>query len=257
MGGEKILLVDDEKIVREAFIAAFDNEYIIVPAAGGQEALNILKQPNDIDLVVLDVMMPGLNGIQLVKEIKKANPELKVAILTGYGSKDVAIEALRADADEFIEKPFDIKQTREIIERLLEKKENSLQAESCGADGKVRKAQEYIKRNYNKFISLKDAAQMCYMSPKYFSRIFKEKTGKSFSEFRVGLRIDAAKQILTKGGRSISQIAYTVGYQNPDSFMKMFKKNTGFTPTEYRHHKRRRNPVSLPKPKLNLDDRIR
>jgi YesN/AraC family two-component response regulator len=237
MPGEKILLVDDEKIVREAFIAAFDNEYTIAPASGGQEALDILKQPNDIDLIILDVMMPGLNGIQLVKEIKKISPELKVVIFTGYGSKDVVIEALRADADEFIEKPFDIKQTREIIERLLDRRNNSSQAESHGTDGKIRKAQEYIKRNYNKFISLKDAAQMCYMSPKYFSRIFKEKTGKSFNEFRVGLRIDAAKQILTKGGRSINQIAYTVGYQNPDSFMKMFKRTTGFTPSEYRRGK--------------------
>jgi YesN/AraC family two-component response regulator len=233
MVGKKLLIVDDEMIVREAFMAAFD-EYTIVPATGGQEALNILRRPNDIDLVILDVVMPGLNGIRLVKEIKNINPKLSVAILTGYGSKDIAIEALRAHADEFIEKPFDIKQTREIIERLLSRNNNSSQMESHDTEGKIRKAREFIKRNYNKSISLKDISQMSYLSPKYFSRVFKEKTGKSFIEFRVGLRIEAAKQFLRKSSYSISQIAYTVGYQNPDSFMKMFKRITGFTPSEYR-----------------------
>ncbi|MFH1338396.1 MAG: response regulator [Candidatus Omnitrophota bacterium] len=238
MAGEKILLVDDEKIVREAFMMAFEDEYSIVSAASGDEALSILKRPNDIDLVVLDVVMPGLNGIQLVKEIKKINPGLKVAMLTGYGSKDIVIEALRADADEFIEKPFDIKQTKEVIERLLESKRNiSFQFRRRGAHGKIGKAKEYIERNLNKSLHLRDVAQMSYLSPKYFSRLFKEKTGKGFNEFRVGLRIEAAKELLRKHNYSISQIAYAVGYQNPDSFMKMFKKITGLTPSQYRQRK--------------------
>lgn len=232
-----ILIVDDEKIVCEAFMAAFEDKYAIVSAASGQEALNILEQPNDIDLVILDVMMPGLNGIQLVKEIKKIDSSLQVAILTGYGSKDIAIEALRADADEFIEKPFDIKQTQAVIERLLNKTDNSPKGYGYGSDGKIKRAQELIKRNYNKPIFLRDIAQMSYISPKYFSRLFKERTGKSFNKFRVGLRMETAKQHLKKGGYTVSQIAYMVGYQNPDSFMKMFKRISGFTPSEYRRRK--------------------
>lgn len=236
MAGEKILVVDDEKIVREAFMAAFD-DYEIVPAASGQEALNILERPNDIDLVILDVVMPGLNGIQLIKEIKRITPKLGVAMLTGYGSKDVVVEALRAHADDFIEKPFDIKRTQGTIERLLSKTKKSSLMESQGRDGKIIKAQEFIKRNYNKSLSLRDVAQMSYLSPKYFSRLFKEKTGKNFNEFRVGLRMEVAKQLLRKVNYNISQIACTVGYQNPDSFMKMFKRVTGLTPSEYRQRK--------------------
>ena len=229
-------MVDDEKIVREAFIIAFD-EYVILPVASGQEALNILERANDIDLVILDVRMPGLNGIHLVREIKKINPKLSVAILTGYASKDIAFEALRADADEFIEKPFDIKQTREIIERLLGKNNSYSQPEVYCTDSKIRRTQEFIKRNYNKSIFLRDACRISYLSPKYFSRVFKEKTGKGFNEFKVEQRMEAAKQFLSKGGYSISQIAYAVGYQNPDSFMKMFKRVTGLTPSEYRQRK--------------------
>jgi two-component system response regulator YesN len=236
MTGGKILVVDDEKIVREAFMAAF-GDYEIVPAASGQEAINILKKPNDVDLVVLDVVMPGLNGIQLVKEIKGIAPELGVVMLTGYGSKDVAVEALRAHADDFIEKPFDINQTKETIERLLSKTKKSFPMEGNGTNGKIRKAQEFIKRNYSKSLSLRDVAQMSYLSPKYFSRLFKEKTGKSFNGFRVNLRMKMAKKLLSKDNYNISQIACTVGYQNPDSFMKMFKRVTSLTPSEYRHRK--------------------
>jgi two-component system response regulator YesN len=234
--GEKILMVDDEKVVREAFAAAFD-EYVIVPADSGRSALSILEKPNDIDLVILDVMMPGINGIQLVKQIKEINPKLSVAILTGYGSKDVAVEALRAHADEFIEKPFDIKQTREIIERLLKSNINSSKEKVYNSKDKIRQAQEFVKRNYNKSVSLKDTAGMFYLSPKYFSRIFKEKTGKGFNEFRVGLRVEAAKELLRKNSYSINQIAYAVGYHNPDSFMKIFKRVAGCTPSDFRRRK--------------------
>ena len=238
MAGEKILVVDDEKSVRQAFIYAFE-EYTIVPAANSEEALDILKRPNDIDLVILDIVMPGLNGIQLIKEIKRLNPKLNIAVFTGYGSKETAIEALRADADEFIEKPFDLNKTRQIIEKLLNRSDYSAQGMTYDIEGKIKKAKEFIKRNYNKTISLKEVAEAVCLSPKYFSRIFKERTRVSFNAFRIGLRIDIAKQLIKKSGYSINQIAYTVGYQNPDSFMKMFKRITGFTPSEFRNGKAR------------------
>ena len=236
MAGEKILVVDDEKIVREAFCVAFEQEYCLLFADSGQQALNILNKPNDIDLVILDVVMPGLNGIQLVKQIKKTSPQLNVIMLTGYSSKDVAIEALRAHADEFIEKPFDIKRTREIIERLLKDSRFS-KAGTKDTNAKINKAQEFIRRNYNKPLSMKETAGMVYFSPKYFSRLFKKKVGSSFSDFKVGLRIGIAKQQLRQSSYSINQIARIVGYQNPDSFMKMFKRVTGLTPSEYRNGK--------------------
>ena len=93
---------------------------------------------------------------------------------------------------------------------------------------------------YNKEISLTDIAKDAYLGTKYFSRIFKEKTGRSFNEYRIGLRIEAAKQSLKENNSSIEGIAYRVGYKNPDSFMKMFKKTTGMTPSEYRQSKRAR-----------------
>jgi len=91
---ETILLVDDEKEFREELACSFD-EYRVLEAADGQQALKILGMPNEIDLVILDVRMPGLPGTEILKVIKKRNPKLKVIMLTAFSSKDIAVESLR------------------------------------------------------------------------------------------------------------------------------------------------------------------
>lgn len=239
MAGEKILVVDDTKNIRDTFSLVFE-EYNIVPAASAREALSILHRPNDIDLIVLDVVMPDMDGLELLKEIKKINRERKVVIMTGYSTKDVAIEALRSDADEYIEKPFDIEKTREIFKRLLNENKNLYAVDTDNTERKIKYAQRLIERNYHKDISLQDISKEIFLNYKYFSRIFKEKIGKGFNEYKLHLKIVSAKQLLRKTKQTINQIAYKIGYQNPDSFMKMFKKSTGFTPSEYRHSSRQR-----------------
>ena len=244
----KILVVDDEKSVRDTFVAAFD-EYTIVPIANAEEALEILKHPNDIDLAVVDVIMPGITGIELLREIKRLSPGLKVAIITGCDSKEVVIEALRADADEYIDKPFDIEKTKDIFERLVSQRRQIYKEEYGYPEGKIRQAQRLVMRNYTKSISLGGIAKEVCLSPKYLSHIFKEKTGKGFSEYKAELRISLAKELLANTKDSVSQIAYNVGYQNPESFMKMFKKHMRITPVQYRDNAGRK--------KNNSSNRIR
>lgn len=239
MAGENILVIDDAKNVRDTFTSLFD-EYNIIAVGSAQEALNILRRLNDIDLIVLDVMMPDMNGLELLAEIKKINTYAKVIIMTGYSSKDIAIEALRRNADEYVEKPFDIDEIKEIFERLLGENRNLNEAGVSDTQKKIRRAQRLIERNYNKSLSLQDIAKEVFLDYKYFSRIFKEKSGKTFNAYKLGLRIASAKQLLRKCSYTVSQIAYKVGYQNPDSFMKMFKRLTGLTPSEYRNRSRQK-----------------
>lgn len=233
MAGEKILVVDDAKNVRDIFTYAFD-EYDILTAKSAEEARAVLSRPNDIDLIVLDVMMPGMNGLELLGEVKRKNEYCKVVIMTGYSSKDIAIEALRLNADEYIEKPFDIEKTKEIFERLLSEARSMHGEPGERVEKKVRFAQRLAKRNYNRPCSLRDVSREVSASYKYLSRVFKEKTGEGFNDYRVGLKIAAAKRLLRERRFTVAQIAYKVGYRNSDSFMKMFKKKTGLTPSEYR-----------------------
>ena len=101
-------------------------------------------------------------------------------------------------------------------------------------DGTVmEKAREYICKNYRRDLSLEEVARMVNTSPYYFSRIFKEETGKNFVEYLTGVRMERAKELLKEGRCSIKEICCMTGYSEPNYFSRTFKKNVGITPTEY------------------------
>lgn len=229
-----ILIVDDEYEFRGEFKDCFA-EYSVMEASNGEEALRILKKPNEIDLVILDVKMPGLSGIEVLKQIKNMAPELGIIILTGHSSKDVAIEALKGHADDYIEKPINLSKTREIVEKVIGAKrdKNNLSIGS-DSDDKIERARRFIQRNCLKKISLQSVADVVYLSPKYLSRIFKEKTGRSFLEYKLEVKIEKTKGFLKGSGYTINQIAEKLEYQNAESLVRIFKKIVGCTPAEYR-----------------------
>ena len=230
----KILLVDDDKEFREEFRHCFE-EYDIVQAADGEEALRILKKPNEIGLVLLDVKMPGLSGTSVLGRMKTMSPELKIIIVTGFSSKDVAIDALKSHADDYIEKPFEVDKMREAIERFL--------GDGSGASGhgvsedaadKIRHVKDFIERNCCRKITLGDAARALALCPKYLSRIFKESAGIGFSEYRLKVQMNKAKELLVSGEHNVNQVSDKLGYQNSESFIRQFKRFAGCTPTKYR-----------------------
>lgn len=225
----KILLVDDDKDFRNEFIDYF-SDYEIAEAGSGEEALVILKRPNEIDLVILDVNMPGASGTEVLKKIKTVAAGLPVIILTSHSSEDVAIEALKGHADDYLEKPIDVAKTKEIIEDLLQAKTGAI----ADLTDKIEKVKHFVERNCYKKMSLKDAAEAVSLSPKYLSRIFQENTGMRFSEYRIGKKVNAAKDLLMTTKMNINEVAYKMGYQNPESFIRIFKDITGQSPSAYR-----------------------
>lgn len=227
----RILLVDDDSVFRQEFIESFD-EFTIAEASSGEEAIQILKKPNEIDLVILDVRMSGMNGIEVLDRIKQIAPDIRVVIFTGYGSKDVAVEALRSRANDYLEKPIDIKATRQIIESHLGDKER--QDYGSGIDDKIRHIKDFLLRNFHKKVTLEDVAKAVYLSPKYLSRLFKEHAKIGFNEYKLSLKIEQAKKLLQKTGYTVEQISDKLGYQNPESFIRQFKKNSKLTPTGFR-----------------------
>ena len=232
-----ILLVDDDGEFREEFREAFE-EYRFVEARNGAEALDALAKPNEIDLVILDVRLPDMRGTKVLTEVKRLAPDLPVVILTGFSSKDVAIEALKGDADDYLEKPIDVEKTAAIIRRLLLAEKSPWPGAGSGAADKIARIKTYVDRNCDKIVSLEDAAALVCLSPKYLSRMFKERTGSGFNEYRLGRKIEQSKQMLRETGATVNQIAYRVGYQNAESFIRIFKKITGRTPSEFREGRR-------------------
>lgn len=226
-----ILLVDDDAFFRKAFRKRFE-EYEILEAASGEEALRILQKPNDIDLVLLDVVMPGISGFDTLKEIRKIAPGSYVVILTSYSTTDTAVEALRAHADDFAEKPLD----PICLKEILEKCESAKVKDAEGRHGKVARVAHFVEKNYDKSLSLNDAAELVHLSPKYLSRIFKEDTGAHFHDYLIMVRLEKAEELLRTTGYNINQIADKLGYKNAVSFIRIFEKMKGETPTAYRRH---------------------
>ena len=115
-----VLLVDDEEKFLDVLSQRLGTRGLdAVTATTGEEALVKIKDKN-FDAIILDIMMPGMGGIETLKRIRKENPELQIIMLTGRGSVDKAVEAMKEGAIDFLEKPAD-------IEKLLEKIENARQ----------------------------------------------------------------------------------------------------------------------------------
>jgi two-component system response regulator YesN len=234
-----ILVVDDDPEFREEF-CDFLCDYSVVEASDGKEALEILSRPNEIDVVILDVVMPGISGTEVLKIIKEKYPDVGVIILTGQGTKKTVIDALKGRADDYIEKPVDIHKTQAIIEQLLSRRIQPVDGLPGGTQEKLDKVMRFLDRNYDKRVSLQDAAALVALSPKYLSRLFKEVVGIGFSDYRLKVRMEKAIELLEATEYSIAEIAFRLGYENPESFARLFGKVVGCTPTEYRAEGRRR-----------------
>lgn len=116
----RILLVEDERDVRTMLERFLASTYQCLPAANGREALDLLKTERDVDLVVTDVRMPEMDGIQLLKAVRRLRPELPVIAITAYGNEETAIEALRAGATNYLRKPFKLQEFQAIVRKGVE-----------------------------------------------------------------------------------------------------------------------------------------
>lgn len=115
-----ILIVDDEAVIRDLCMRALKG-YHVIEAGSGETALALFDK-GGIDVILTDVMMPGMDGIELLKRIKEKEPTIVVIVMTGFAEKDVILNALKADADDFISKPLNLLQLKTAVDKALVKK---------------------------------------------------------------------------------------------------------------------------------------
>ena len=115
-----ILVVDDEEILRADLSRLLEEEgYTVVGAKHGEQALDIL-QDTHIDLILTDIRMPGMSGLDLLKKVRKNYGEIAVIILTGYGEIESYIEAMSIGAVEYVSKPFKVNELKFIVNKILD-----------------------------------------------------------------------------------------------------------------------------------------
>ncbi len=152
----KILVIDDEISPRESIKLVLKDKYAVTTASGGPEGLEFMSQ-NPVDLLVLDIMMPDMDGIAVLEVVKEKYPDIEVILLTAYASLETAKSAIRFGAFDYLTKPFDKDDILNAVERGLEKKRNNdnmraekeeLLSRTINLEGQISKARESITMSY-------------------------------------------------------------------------------------------------------------
>ncbi|HDH06642.1 MAG TPA: sigma-54-dependent Fis family transcriptional regulator [Nitrospirae bacterium] len=127
-----LLIVDDEKAVRYSFKRMFEDDYRVITAESGSDALNILDSGDtNIDVIFLDVRMPGMNGIEALKEIRKRMRNIPVIMMTAFSDSAIAIEAMKEGAFDYLLKPFDNNHLKEVVEKAVTSARLQLRTACC------------------------------------------------------------------------------------------------------------------------------
>ena len=247
----RLLVVDDDIEVSRYVKEELADWYRIDTAANGKDALKMLLTNEPYDLVVTDVVMPVMDGISLLREIKgNANiSETPVIVLTSKSEVSDRLDGLKKGADAYIAKPFDMEELHVLIDNLVEnvrrlrgKFSGALvqtdKVENVEVKGNNDALMERVMRSINDNIQDPDfgvdmLASEVGLSRTQLHRKMKEITGVSTGEFIRNLRLKQAARLICEGKINIAQAAFAVGFNNQTYFSTAFKKHYGMTPTEY------------------------
>ena len=246
----KILLVDDDIEICRYIKTELSDWYRFVICNNGKEALKQLLS-GDFDLVVSDVVMPEMDGITLLRNIKgNANiSHVPVIMLTSKSEISDRLEGIKLGADAYLAKPFSLEELHLTIDNLIDNVRR-LKGKFSGAlkqDDKVEKVEvkgydeelmERIMKVVNENLSDSDfnVEKMCDevgVSRTQLHRKLKEMTGVPTSEFLRNIRLNEAARLIREHKINITQVSYMVGFANNSHFSTAFKKYFGMSPTEY------------------------
>ena len=231
-----LLIADDEnlelKVLEKTVKKHFVDELEIFASSNGREASQICDEVKP-DIALLDIEMPGMNGIELAKYIKEKYAECIIIFITAYDRFDYAIEAMHIKAFDYLLKPWKEERLCELINTSIENV-RSMQKTDSIVHSQKDVIKDYIDRNYKKDISAKDVAGILGYSDVYFSKVFKQLFDDNFINYLTKIRIDRAKVLLRDVSFNIKEVGKSVGYADSNYFTKVFKRSIGISPSEYR-----------------------
>ena len=257
----RLLIADDERMEREALadivMRRFEHEVTVEMAENGRKAADTAVLW-EADLILMDIEMPGMNGLDAARAVLEQRPECKVIFITAYSLFQYAHEAVHLGACDYLLKPVDPDELEASIRRAIRQIETERKLEALapiqqeqepeapaapqeeGGDESSQNAlvmahvRRYLEDNYMFDISLDSVGEILHISPAYLSAQFKKYQKMNFLDCLTELRINAAKELLNDPFRSSAEVASMVGYEDASYFARAFKKRTGVTPTQYR-----------------------
>jgi DNA-binding response OmpR family regulator len=249
-----VLIVEDDDDLRNFLHSILQSEYLILMAGNGREGLQA-AQKHIPDFVVSDVMMPEMDGIEMLRELKTnlSTSHIPVVLLTAKGTIDNRLEGLEFGADDYIVKPFSVPYFRARIRNLLRQRQN-LQELYCSSlvvrshsellrnresslpdrefiDRIVRQIEEHLDESNYPIEALTRSAGI---SRTAFFRKIKTLTGMSPVEFVREVRIRNAEKLLKTNQLMVKEVCYMVGFTDLKYFTRCFKQRFGVTPAEFK-----------------------
>jgi two-component system, response regulator YesN len=248
-----ILIVDDEPRTRQGLAKTLDKwangDYEIMTASNGEEAIDLMKR-NKVHILITDIRMPEITGLQLLKLAKAQNIQPVIIVISAYSEFEYAQEALRLGVINYLLKPIskktlieaveaaveavDKQERAEKIEKVVDKKLVEADSQNFSNRTPIREAIEYINQHLKNELTQKEVAEHVHLNPSYLSVLFKEHVKMTFSEYVTRRRIQRAKDLLISTTLPINDIAEESGYKTAKYFIKIFKDLEGMTPSAYR-----------------------
>lgn len=246
----KVVIIDDEPIIVEGLSKVIQWEKygceIVGTAYDGNEGMELIEETNP-DIVFSDIAMPGLQGLQMIAELREEHRDMMITILTGYRDFDFAQTAINLGVCRFLLKPSNLSEIEEAVRYMVdtlkrkEEKEETPETEEEkqreSGSFLVKNALEYLDVHYAEKLTLAELAEKMYVSQWHLSKLLNGHTKKSFSELLNEVRIREAKELLKDLSLRVGDVAEMVGFFDIAHFSRVFKKHTGMSANEYRNRK--------------------
>lgn len=238
----KMIIVDDEPQIRKGLSKSFPwtqvGFTVIDTFENGLEAINYLTlDTTDIQLILCDIKMPIMNGLQLAEYVHKNMPNITMVFLSAYEDFNYAKDALRFGVKRYIVKPTKYNELLitfdELREELDQKAMQRDETPSTYYDNIIHEVNDYILNDLSN-ANLEQAAEIVHMSTHYLSKLYSQHTGLTFSTFLLNKRMEKAAELLVDYRYKTYEISDILGYNNPKNFTRSFKKHFGITPREFR-----------------------
>lgn len=238
----RVVIVEDEELVRRGIVQAVDwagvDCVVVGEAADGVEGLEVIGREKP-DLVVTDIKMPRMDGIEMLKRLRDRGDPAAVILLTAYSDFSYAQAAVKLGAVDYLLKPFHDGELEEAVERLGERSGQVPAREapevSAGAKSRyVTEALGYVGEHYAEpDMSIAQVAQSLGLSEGHLSHVFKRETGKTLGSYITEVRMGRAKELLKDCRSKVYEVAEAVGYRDITYFSAAFKKTMGVSPSEF------------------------
>ncbi len=241
----QVVIVDDEPRILEGIIHLFPwrnfGFEIAASFTNGQEALGYIQAGHSIDVVMTDIQMPILSGIELAQRLE--DEDIVVIFFSAFQDFEYARAAILHHVTDYLIKPMKYDAMCSCFERIRKTLDERHPQKASGKElpqdsaDYIAIVRSYLETNY-KTATLEEAASLVNYSPAYLSSAFKAGTGISFSRCLLQVRMEQALRMLSDRSVKLYEIADAVGYLNPKNLTRNFKEYYGLTPQEYRAGKK-------------------